>query len=453
MTHIFNFTNIPFFPGAPYNIPEKFRKILLLLQSFEVAPESERQMKIIRHILLAAVTAVSAASCSDTLKLDFSEQRQFWNGSQGTATRNPAPDSRRTLIVYSAGYNNLSSALRDDIDDISENYLPEGYGYCDNLLVLAHHSVSDYDYRTDNPPCLIRLYRNRDGKAVRDTIKTWPEDTRAVDPSTLTDVLSYVKKNFPSKEYGMIFSSHSTGWLPPQFSMRSIGQDGGTGAEMDVKDFAAAIPFRLSYIIFDACLTGGVEVAYELKDKCEYLVFSSEEILADGMVYTNITSRLLEENPSNLIGVAEDYFGHYDSLSGQYRSALISVVDCSMLDHLADISSGIFGDHAGQLGGIDPSKVQKLNYQTRYFYDFRDILSRIADESEMAEIDTALEDCILYKAHTPYFFSNKVDRFCGLSMYLPTAVSSSYYRDYLNDYYKDFKWNQATNWISDLPIY
>ena len=438
-------------------------------------------MKSIYNIIISASLAATVlSSCGDSLKPDFSGGRNFWNGNIGAVTRNPSEDTRRTLLVYSAGFNNLSNALRDDIDDIFESYLPEGYGYCDNLLVFAHHSKSGYS--TDIPPCLIRLYINHDGQAVRDTVHTWPSGTRAVDPETLADVLSYVKENFPSKEYGMIFSSHASGWLPPGYSLytspsysapeasassgsieaktagkpeRSIGQDAGNNAEMDVREFAKAIPFKLSYLIFDACLTGGVEVAYELKDKCGYLVFSSEEILSDGMVYTNITSRLLEETPSNLIGVAEDYFNHYNSQSGQYRSALISVVDCGMLEPLAEACERIFSGHTGQLGGIDPSKIQKLNFRTRYFYDFRDILSQIADESEMTEIDAALKDCVLYKANTPYFMytNNKIDTFCGLSMYLPSALKAGSTRDYLNDYYKGYKWNQATHWIPDIDIY
>ena len=36
----------------------------------------------------------------------------------------------------------------------------------------------------------------------------------AADPSTLREVLGFVKDNFPAKGYGMVFSSHGSGWLP-----------------------------------------------------------------------------------------------------------------------------------------------------------------------------------------------------------------------------------------------
>ena len=139
--------------------------------------------------------------------------------------------SVRTLLLYSAGYNNLSPVLKDDIDDICSGYLPEGYSFNDNLLVFAHHTVSDYNYRDEVQPCLIRIYRDRDGIAVRDTVRTWPEGTSAVDPETLRSVLEYVRDNYPSEEYGMIFSSHATGWLPPNFPRNgsTILMSGGSG--------------------------------------------------------------------------------------------------------------------------------------------------------------------------------------------------------------------------------
>ena len=429
--------------------------------------------KALGHTLLVILAAAVLSSCSDILGLDYTNPRTRHGQGEGTGSRNETETRVRTLLLYSAGYNNLSPVLKDDIDDICTGYLPEGYSFNDNLLVFAHHSVSKYNFSDEVQPCLIRIYRDRDGIAVRDTVRTWPEGTSAVDPETLRSVLEYVRDNYPSEEYGMIFSSHATGWLPPNFPRngstilmsggsgtgngqeRSIGQDAGTGEEMDVKDFAAAIPMELEYLIFDACLTGGVEVAYELKDVCRHLVFSSEEILADGMVYTDIIYRLLGTEPSDITGVAEDYFNHYNSLSGMEQSALISVIDCSGLEELAQAAGEIFSRHAGQIPAIDASEVQKLNYASRWFYDFRDIMAQLTDgQDDVDGLDAALGKCVMYKANTEYFMGSrlKIDTFCGLSMYLPSAVLSESTMYSLNEYYRGFKWNQATGYISDFMI-
>ena len=62
--------------------------------------------------------------------------------------------------------------------------------------------------------------------------------------------------------------------------------------EIDITDLAEAIPMNMDYIIFDACFMGGVEVAYELMEKCDKMVFSQTEILADGMDYKTMCSYL-----------------------------------------------------------------------------------------------------------------------------------------------------------------
>lgn len=412
--------------------------------------------------LIAAVAA--AASCSGSLDVPHHGREDGFNMTGDPLSRNPNEVTNKTLLLYSAGYNNLSSALQDDIEDMTGDYVPTGNNWrADNMFIFAHHSVTDSDYETTVAPSLIRVYRDRKDNIVRDTVARWPEGTSAVDPKTLTEVLEYIKTHYASREYGMIFSSHASGWLPPGFSLftrtgrpdRSIGADYGTDAEMDIKDFAAAIPFKLDYIIFDACLTGGIEVAYELKDVCDYLVFSSEEILADGMVYTDIATRLLASEPTDLQGVCEDYYNHYNSQSGQYRSATVSLVDCSRLENLAAVCSGIFGTHLGQLPAINPSEVQIMRSCFRWFYDFRDIFRQLPLSGETeAALDEALSVCVIYKASTEYFIDTKISTFCGLSMYLPGAVMSESTRKTLNTYYKGFKWNMATGYIPEnMDIY
>lgn len=427
-----------------------------------------------KYGILILLAMWGTVSCSDILDIPYSNPRNAGGTADGTLGRNGTEDSRRTLLVYSAAFHNLSSELEDDIDDICAGYVPDGFSYCDNLLVFTHNTVSYGNYRTPTEPCLIRVYRNRDGITVRDTVRTWPAGTSAVDTETLTDVLTYVHQEYPSGEYGMIFSSHATGWLPegtfssgrfPSASktsadkegrrsgpQKSIGQDASTGAEMDVKDFAAALPFRLDYIIFDACLMGGIETAYELRHKCGRIVFSSAEILADGMVYTNIVDRLLGKSMTDLVGVAEDFFTHYDSLTGDKRSATVSVVDCSALEDLAEACRAVFDARKGLIPGISPDNVQLANYQTQYFYDFRDILTEIASDEELREVDAALEKCVEYKANTEYFFSEylhgsfRFETFCGLSMYLPSAIPQSQ-RENSNDYYSLYQWARDTGYI------
>ena len=383
----------------------------------------------------------------------------------------PEPEVKdRILLYYGAGFNDLSAEISADISQLcSSDYIPEKSS---GNVLLVFQNLAEKNYSTPYTPVLYRVYRNRSGETVKETLLTLEPGTIAASVSTLNRVLSHIKSTFVYNTFGMIFSSHATGWLPAAgntenpsgktVSPLSIGNEFSpeTGTkvqyEMDLDDFADAIPMHLDYILFDACFMGGVEVAYELKDVCDRLVFSSEEILADGMVYTDIVRRLLEENPANLTGVAEDYFYHYNSMTGWQQSGLISTVRCSGLDALADACAMIYTNHRGQIPAIPASQVQKLNYNDpSYFYDLRDALEQLGlSDTEKEALDKALEECVEYSAHTEYFFKGKsygyrIETFCGLSTYLPSAVSITNTRERLNEYYKGYKWNQATHWISD----
>lgn len=77
--------------------------------------------------------------------------------------------------------------------------------------------------------------------------------------------------------------------------------EGMTHAEMELDEFAAAIPDgTLDFIIFEACLMAGVEVAYALRGKAEYLLASPAEIISPGFtpVYPEALGYLLDRSQS-----------------------------------------------------------------------------------------------------------------------------------------------------------
>jgi hypothetical protein len=71
----------------------------------------------------------------------------------------------------------------------------------------------------------------------------------------------------------------------------------------------------------------GLEVAYELKDKTQYIVGSSAEMLSPGFtpVYQQMFP-LLYKKEADLPAVAAAYYDYYNSMEGDNRSATISVI-------------------------------------------------------------------------------------------------------------------------------
>lgn len=437
--------------------------------------------------LVAVVLSLFACSPDwrDDMEIDFSAP----SGNPGSRTA--SSEVRRVMLLYSAGFNSLTSFLTEDIEELKTGWLPGRSRNDDIVLVYSHFPESYGSYSVPNPPVLTRVYKGPDGYAVADTLVVYDSSVISSSPLQLNRVLSYVKDMFPAAGYGMIFSSHATGYLPAGFyqnpgdyiyikgkarmlmdmsgqgaaaypyvelpaepgmpAVKSIGQDqvgtygNYTSYEIELADFAEAIPMKLDYLLFDACLMGGIEVAYELRDKTDKIGFSQAEVLAEGFNYNALTSHLLLEGLPDPVGVCRDYFEQYEIKDGIERSATISTIDCNGLGPLTELCAELFDRYRAQINSLSSGSVQRY-YRSNYhwFYDLESILVEAGiTEDELARLHDALDACVLYKNHTPSFMNTfRIKTFSGFSMYLP-----SHGHDELDEYYKTLEWNKATGLV------
>ena len=425
-----------------------------------------------KAITFAVMAFAAAISCTDFYESDFStnlNNPEYKRPEGATLTETPYY-SNRVFVMFSLGFNDLSSFLASDFEDLTTGALP-GYGFGEDVvLVLKHNTYENRNYSQRTSPVLIQLYKRND-KIISETLKVFDENTVAASASMIEEVLTYAKTKFPARSYGMLISSHGTGWIPyspdsdknySSFFRRSSSQhdefpltksigahyDGSSSnsIEINIPDLAKAIPMHLDYIIFDACYMGGIEVAYELKDKCDKICFSQTEILAEGMDYKSLLSSLFDFNEIDLLGIAENYFDQYKNQSGIHRSATISVVDCKKIESL----SQIVAKHSETINKLAKSNERKSvqgyfrSSAHGVFYDLQDIIIKSgANKDELEELNKALVNCVLCKYATEEFMATfLINNHCGLSMYLP-----DYDRYILNDYYKSLKWNKATKLV------
>lgn len=401
----------------------------------------------------------------------------------------------KVMIMYSAGHNTLSSYLKEDIEDLKKGYLP-AKNDGNALLLVSHLSKTNSDFTTPSAPVIVRMYKDKKKGVVADTIKTYPYDKVLTKASDLNDILSTIKSQFPAKHYGMVFSSHSSGWLPKGYynnpgnyepkssgarslsaglsmplpdgavpyvepeefpgapAVKSIGTTNikndstSVSYEMDLPEFASSIPMHLDYLILDACLAGGIEVAYQLRKTCDVICFSQAEVLAEGLDYTTLASRLLEQD-SDVVSVADDYYKQYMAKADENeRAATISVVDCSKLESVATCCKVLFSIYRNDIATLDPNTVQKYYRNGKHwFYDLEDILMKAGiTESDQRQLVSAINGCIIYKASTESFLKRYggfgISTYSGFSMYLPCNGSA-----YLNNFYKSLDWNKATELV------
>ena len=419
---------------------------------------------------LASLLMLSAVACDKT----FDDMP----GNKGTApVRNVTSEKAQVMILYSAGFNSLCAALEDDVNDMKSGYLPLVGSMSKAVLVYSRRLSETGKYTDRTPSYLIRLSVDGWGKVISDTLKTWPETDEAVSASTMTDVLETVKGLYPHASYGMVFSSHGSGWLPSGYystgkitagtaglqavpyidpnsdgsmpRVKSIGIDNITSRntyEMEIETFAQALPMKFDYIIIDACLMGGIEVAYALKDKCDKLVFSQAEVLEDGLCdYTTLTQRVLKPVVPDLYNLCEDSYRHYKSQDDPiYRSLTISMIDCTRLDGLAESCKSLFSKYRNQISLVNAANVQGyFRSRKHWFYDLTDILRQSGvPEADMTDYNKAMSDCVLYNAATDTFINFDIRTHCGLSMYLPADGNSE-----LDEFYKTLSWNKASGLV------
>ena len=204
--------------------------------------------------------------------------------------------------MMSFGFNNLSASLAEDIRDLEKGFIP-GSAPLDNYLFVFSHLVES-SYSAPSAPKLQRIYLGPDGNPMKETLLEMEPGTVSNSAECIREVLEFLKEKYPEIEsFGVLMSSHGTGWTPPGYCTTGYKNEGNsdviewrrsafpetylsgeylyepvpgvksmgytvTGVnptvayETDIMEIADLLPFKLDYIIFDACFMGGVEVAY-----------------------------------------------------------------------------------------------------------------------------------------------------------------------------------------------
>lgn len=360
----------------------------------------------------------------------------------------------RTILVWLGGDNNLSDETGRKIEA-----LRQGWTYTGNKCLIYQDSRDG-----------ARLLRLRGG--CRTTPTPYVEIVReygaenSASPAIFARVLREVADEYPADSYGLIFFSHASGWLPagtlqnPQKQRkrsRSIGvDDGGTGrAEMEIAEFAAAIPDGMfDFIVFETCLTAGVEVAYELRGKSDYMLASAAEIVSPGFTPVYLSALRLLCNTAVETRTALEAFGHAwmnyvtTNYTGARRSATLSLIDIDETSPLAARTQAALRTRSAE--APDLSRLQHFDRPGSYgdspalprFFDLDEWVEEVADPDEYEAFRAQLERTVVWKAATETFMAGQngftVRRHSGLTTY----VEQDAFPD-LNQAYRRLSWSGA----------
>lgn len=376
------------------------------------------------------------------------------NHTDEPAPPTPAASTHRTVLVYMLADNNLGTYYnfdREDLKEMQQGVLDGGLNGGRLIVYYNHpHTING------NPPQLIEI--TPEGEIV---LKTYPDDPDlySVEIGRMRQVLADMKSLAPADEYGLVFWGHATAWMTEDGDMyrsitpRSYGND--RNKWMSLSSLGKALEGeRFSFIYFDCCLMGSVEIAYEFRHNTPLIAASPTEVEGEGMPYQlNIPAFFRKETP-DIIGAARNT---YTYLSEKGLTSQMVVVDTSVLDELANASRRIFATLTEYPAGL--SSVQALSqsfnrfdpvYRTTYpVYDMEDYM-RLLGKDHPDLFDTWQEvfnRCVLYKATTPRDFTNiRIDTYGGLGSFVIKKPEEMTYRGYnLTLWWQDV--------VSTAPLY
>lgn len=348
----------------------------------------------------------------------------------------PAKASR-TVLVYMVATNNLGTGGFDDSDLREMATAAEAGDLGDGRLVVYHASSQGVVLKEITPE-------------GTDTLKTYEKGQVSVTIDRMREVINDTKEFAPAMDYGLVLWSHASGWLQDgiveeSVPLRSFGQDGSMNSKkMNISSLAEATKdAELSFIYFDCCYMGSMEVAYEMRHSAPYMVMSPAEIPANGMPYDLNMKHLLNTKRSledALIAAATSTFNSYNDVfvKGDCPNTM-AVIKTAGLEQLATATRQIYER-------APFTRDAELDYQkyspryTRYYYDFGQYVESLcSDEQLLSNWHEAMAETVKYAAASPWIWSSfPLEHYSGLSTYILDDEAAGTVNDYNTlQWYKD----------------
>ena len=362
----------------------------------------------------------------------------------------------RTVLVYIAADNSLTSFAADDIAE-----MVSGFAAVDadknNLLVYV-------DTQSEKP-FLYQITKDSKGAVVKKVLHEY-EEQNSVYPTVMAEVYNRAFSAFPAKSYGLVLWSHGDGWLPSpsdisasKASTRWFGQDGTSYMDISSLNTALNSAPHFDFILFDACFMQSVEVAYELKDRADYFIGAPNEIPGPGAYYTELVPAMFSQAKDLASTVAHGYYDYYAAkYTGQLGSnenwtmgVTVSVLKSSEVQALATATAAILPKYITNGSAINVSSIYSYDPRsTYYYYDLKGLVQSLTssdDQTLFSAWSDAFELAVPVHLTTDKTYSSFIYGMIsmagssGLSAYIPRSSYVS-----LNTFYHSYAWYSAAGW-------
>lgn len=248
------------------------------------------------------------------------------------------PLKNKTVLAYLVGDVSLWDCIEESVNKLEAGWQEDLDG---NLLIYLDHSPHLTQFSS---PVLLKVRHDETDRIVSEVVKTYP-DQDAGDPEVMHNVLNDVLGMYPARSHGLIIGTHGSGAAPGSITedphndasdTRAIVGSDRYDSNLEIYQLAELLPIRYEFILFHACLMGNVETAYALKDKCDFMVASSELLPGPALPYDLVTPYFFTKPQADFYHVLSKSVEWYNALpDDEYQTLTLSVTRTDKLDALA----------------------------------------------------------------------------------------------------------------------
>ena len=407
-------------------------------------------------VMMAMVVMMAACSSDD----DYEPMEPTPEKSESRA------DQAKTVLVYMAGRNDLSDMVDEDLREMLQG--SKLLGAQDNLLVFVRRD------KTDKLPWLARIKNGMvtDSVSLGDMGVTSSDgENRASDPVVMENVMRYAFSHYPAKEgnYGLVLWGHGSGWLMKdnvrRAPSRAYGVDCGNNTNglwiniTTMTNILKGMP-HLKFIMADCCNFMCLEVLYELRNVCDYIIGSPAEIPGSGAPYDQIVPDMFADG-SFYTSIIDKY---YQSMYGHLP---LTAVQTNQMEQLAQATrqamqavqtniSGNFADMTGLIHYYHTDKSEDFHPEYNIFYDAGDFFLSHAPQDVYLQWKQALDKAVVEQRNATIWCTDKPwdmkysdftvtdQKMHGVSLFVEQNPSKGNYAKY-NEDIKKMDWWKAMN--------
>ena len=429
-------------------------------------------MKILRKIfplfLISSLFTGLLSACGDDKNEDVPETKK-----------------NRTVLIFMCAENNLgTNFFISDSTEIVKGAakLPDNV----NLIVYADRSSKAVK------PFIAKV--EKDGMHI---VKQYKEDWYSTDKDAMSEIINWTFSKYPADSYAMTFWGHGNGWIMvPDYNTTNSSTkanarrkaygydtgkdnpDGGDGNDkyINIPDLAEVLSKtqHLDYIFFDCCQMMCAELAYELRNVCDYVIGSPAEIPGYGAPYDYVVSDFFLPKDNVGKAIVDDYINH-SNLSA-YGGLPLSVVKTSNMENLLHATQSaidtvmVHYQYPNNIPLYDVIYYGKNNfsYKQPIYYDMRNVMRKYLSKGDFEKWEDTFKQTVVYSVRPadiretslPDWMSNELsepnfknfkmndENYGGLSMFIPQTYYSNVSSKYLNPNVsiKAFQWNKAIDW-------